>query len=178
MRVGLIIALSLVVIAALLGIVEFNGISKADEAVSRTWTPLAGALDLRYAAVPRLVSEIDLYTGQVDATAKELGQAVKRYSAATTVLAKAEAADQIEALLDQIIVQAETRYPGIGSHFQFMALKQTLDASQAMMGPALAAYDNAVTLYNDAIRTFPSDIVAALFGFRRGIYIKQGGAKP
>lgn len=165
----------LVIIAVLVGIVEFNSISRKDEAVAKAWTPLASALDLRYASVPALVRTIVLYTGRDDETSRKLTADQQAYMAATTVLSKATAANEIEMDLNRLKVQAGQLYAGIQSHYQFTELMDNFRTSQEKLGPALTAYNAAVDAYNSAIRQFPANIIAMILGFDRGAYVGKAG---
>lgn len=169
------LAAILIAIVVLVGIVEYNTIAARDEAVTNAWTPLASALDLRYAAVPALARSIVVYTGRDDETTKDLMADQQRFMAARTVLDKATAANEVEMDLNRITVEAGQIYPGIQSHFQFTELMKSFDQSQAKMGPALAGYNMAVERYNAYIRKFPNDIIAAVLGFSRGAYIGKAG---
>lgn len=164
-----------VIVLLLIGIVEFNSIARKDEAVVKAWTPLASALDLRYASVPALARAIVLYTGRDDETIKGLQADQQAYMRATTVATKAAAANAIEMDLNRIKVEAGQLYIGIESHYQFTELMDNFAVSQERMGPALAAYNAAVDAYNSAIRTFPSNLVALVCGFGRGAYVGKAG---
>jgi len=163
----------IVVIVLLYGIVAFNKISAKDEQVTTSWTPLASALDLRYASVPALARSIIMYTGRDDETTKDLMRDQQSYMAANTVLGKATAANEIEEDLTRISVEAGQLYAGIQSHYQFTSLMDNFASSQQKMGSALDAYNLAADAYNTYIRKFPNNIIAAVLGFKRAAYIKK-----
>ena len=163
----------IVAIIVIYGIVAFNKISTRDEQVTTAWTPLASALELRYASVPALARSIIMYTGNDDETTKDLIRDQQAYMAANTVLGKATAASEIEEDLTRITVEGGQLYPGIQSHYQFTTLLGNFAASQQKMGPALDAYNLAADAYNTYIRKFPNNVIAAVLGFKRAAYIKK-----
>jgi len=167
-------AILAVLCALLYGIVVFNKISQRDEAVSKAWAALSGPLDERYGALSELARAIVLYTSREDEVTADILKDGEAYARARTIVDKAAAANEIELDLDRIAVEAGQHYPGIESYYQFAALMEGFRASERRIAPALDAYDEAVDRYNEYIRKFPPNLLAAALGFPRGVYIKSG----
>lgn len=176
MSINKLIIIIIVVVVALLCILKYNTIAGYDEQVENAWSPLVSALDQRYDGVPKLVNEIILYTQHEDDATRALSQAEKKFDAASGMVAKVEAADDLEAQLSKVYIEAGQRYPGITSHYQFQALKENFEQSGKEMAQSMQGYNKAVEQYNTYARKFPNNLVALIMGFHHSYpYFKREG---
>jgi LemA protein len=58
-------------------------------------------------------------------------------------------------------------YPALKANESFMYLQTTLTEVEEQISAARRAYNASVTDYNNAVEMFPTNMVAALFDFRR-----------
>ena len=163
------------IVLGLFALIQYNSISAKDEAVRRAWTPLASALELRYAQLPALDLVIRTYTQREDAISKALLENAKKYTAAAKLPEKATVANELEVGIDQLLVKAGQSYPGLESYFQYQTLAKNFQDSQQSMTAVLAGYNDAVDKYNTRIRDFPMNAIAFVCGFKRAVYIQRGG---
>lgn len=164
----------ILIVVLLVGIVLYNKLVSRDETLSRAWTPLLGALQKRYDAVPKLVNEIILYNANEDDQVRSLAASYKAFSAAQGMDAQVTAANDLEHRIEQMLLEAATRYPGIEGHFEFQALKRNFQQSTEEMKPAAMAYNKAAEDFNVYVRSFPNDIVAKLAGLKHeNFYFKE-----
>ena len=63
-------------------------------------------------------------------------------------------------------------YPDLKADTQFTALMDELAGTENRISVARQDYNNAVKSYNQRIRTFPSVIMANLFGFEKAEYFE------
>lgn len=160
-----IIIILIVAIVALMFIVKFNNLVTLREAVNSAWTPLVAQLNQRYDEIPKLVNETILYTTTEDAATHALASAQKEFTAATSMTDKAKTANIVEKTLEEYMLQAGQRYPGISGHYQFIELRQGFDKTKQQMEGPTNTYNKAIEKYNTYAKKFPNDIVALLFGF-------------
>lgn len=166
--------LVVLVVCVLIGIVQYNRLVNRDEALSRAWTPMLGALQKRYDGIPRLVNEIIMYTATEDADVKALAESYKAFSAAQGMDNQVSTANDLEMKLDDTLLEAATRYPGIEGHYQFQALKRNFIQDEQEITPAAAAYNQAAEEFNQFVRRFPNDIVASIVGMKHeNFYFKK-----
>ncbi len=165
MKLSTAIIIIVALIVAAICIVKYNTLSDYDEAAEKSFAPLTSFLQERYQAVPRLVSSIVLYTGKEDREVKQLNEAYKAYTQATTMQQRVETSATLEATLMNTKQQIMDRYPGISSNYQFNSIAKTIaQAGNDLMGP-LGAYNTAASTYNSYVRRFPNNIVGAIFMF-------------
>ncbi len=164
----------ILIVALLVGIVLYNKLVSRDETLSKAWTPLQAALQKRYDAVPKLVNEIILYNASEDAQVKALSASYKSFTAAEGMDTQVAAANDLEHRIEQMLLEAATRYPGIEGHFEFQALKRNFLQSTEEMRPAAVAYNKAAEEFNVYVRSFPNDIVAKIVGLKHeNFYFKE-----
>lgn len=157
----------LILVAIVLGaaVHEFNTLTKIDERRQAAWTPLENVLKARYDLVPKLVTEIILYTGTEDPETKKLADNRKKFLGADDFPELVATADQLERSITDVFIQIKNRYPGIANSYQFVALNDGFQKSAEEMKPAVNAYNLVVDEYNTNVREFPKDIIAKLLGF-------------
>ncbi|MFA4875576.1 MAG: LemA family protein [bacterium] len=167
--------LTIVIVAvALLCIYKYNQIVKLDELVKDTWTPLSAQLQQRYDEIPKLVNEVILYTSNEDEQTRALAVAQKAFAAASGMKDKVTFANNTETALEQMLLQAGQRYPGIASHYQYMELNQGFQTTKQQLTGPMDVFNKAVEKYNTYTREFPNDIVSVLLGFEsKYIYFKK-----
>ena len=56
-------------------------------------------------------------------------------------------------------------YPDLKANANFMALQQQLEGSENRIAVERRKFNDAARAYNTAIRKFPSNIIAGMFGF-------------
>lgn len=66
----------------------------------------------------------------------------------------------------QIFMVAEN-YPQLRASENFMQLQRTLNETEEQLSASRRTYNACVTDYNNAVMTFPSNIVAGIFGFTK-----------
>jgi LemA protein len=83
---------------------------------------------------------------------------------ATTVQEQAEAENLLTGALRQLFALAEA-YPDLKASQNFMALQEELASTENKIAFSRQHYNDTVRQYNTALETFPSNIVAGMFGF-------------
>lgn len=57
-------------------------------------------------------------------------------------------------------------YPQLRASENFMHLQRTLNETEEQLSASRRTYNASVTDYNNAVMTFPSNIIANMFGFK------------
>jgi LemA protein len=76
------------------------------------------------------------------------------------------AQDEVNGALGRLIAVAES-YPDLKANENFMQLQQQLEGTENRISTERRKYNEAVREYNVAIRRFPSNIIAGMFGFEK-----------
>ena len=87
------------------------------------------------------------------------------------------AQDELGGALGRLIAVAES-YPDLKASQNFLQLQAQLEGTENRISVARQDYNKAVKEYNVAVRRFPSNIVASMFGFEpKSMFEAQAGAE-
>ena len=72
--------------------------------------------------------------------------------------------DEMSALMKQLMIQVEN-YPDLKAQSQFTNLQYSWNETEEQISAARRYLSASITQYNNAVRIFPSNIIAGMFGF-------------
>lgn len=182
------VVLAAVVLLAGFGASSYNRLVRLDQAVKAQWSQVENVYQRRADLVPNLVETVkgaakfekDTFTAVTEARARvgqvQLGAAPSDPAA----LAKfQQAQDQLSSALSRLLVVAE-RYPDLKATANFKDLQVQLEGTENRIAVERMRFGEAAQAFNSARDTFPTTIVAGLFGskFAEKAYFKsQAGAE-
>ena len=166
MKKSTIIILVVVAVVAVWAVTGYNGLVKADEAVSNAWSNVENQYQRRADLIPNLVNTVKGYAKHEQQTLEEV---VAARAAATSVgsadFAKyVEAQQGVTAALGRLIAISES-YPDLKANQNFLELQAQLEGTENRIAVARNEYNEAVKAFNIKTVTFPSNIIAKLFGY-------------
>lgn len=100
-----------------------------------------------------------------------IADARTRYSGATTVDAKAQAAGQVESALGRLLVIAEN-YPQLQSSGAFRDLMVQLEGTENRIATERMNYNNQVKVLNASVKRLPTMLFARIFGINERAYFE------
>ena len=180
----LVLAGGLVVLALVLGMwvtAQYNGLVNAQEKVKAAWSQVENVYQRRYDLIPNLVETVkgvasfekETYTAVTEARAK-VGQI--RLSA--DVLEDPQAFRRLEAAqgelsstLSRLFAVAEN-YPDLKANKNFLELQSQLEGTENRIAVERRRFNETAQAYNIRLRSFPTNSVAALFGFKERPYFE------
>ena len=151
----------------------YNGMVTMDEGVKTAWSQVENVYQRRADLIPNLVATVKGYAehesatleGVVEARSKATGVNVDPENLTPEKLAEFQQAQgELSAALGRLLVIQEN-YPDLKANANFMALQQQLEGSENRIAVERRKYNAAARAYNTAIRKFPSNIIAGMFGF-------------
>ena len=177
--IGLIIALSCVS--------GYNTLVSMDEGVQGKWADVETQYQRRADLIPNLVNTVKGYAAHEKET---LAAVVQARSEATSVkidptnmsaeqLAQYQQAQNgVTSALGKLLVVVE-KYPDLKANQNFMELQAQLEGTENRSTVARRNFNDAARIYNTAIRRFPKNILANIFGFEKKAYFEaeQGAEK-
>lgn len=153
----------------------YNTFQTADEQVKAAWAEVLNQYQRRSDLIPNLVNTVkgeakfeqDTLTRVVDARARATGiqatpelvndpEAFKRFQAAQ---------GQLTGALSRLMVVVEN-YPSLKSNQSFQELRAQLEGTENRITVARNRFIQAVQVYNVAVRSFPSNVTAMIFGYK------------
>jgi LemA protein len=167
-KTGIIVVLILVVVA-IWAVSSYNFFVRSGESITAQWSQVENQYQRRFDLIPNIVSTVKGYASHEQAIIAEITEARTRYAGATTADAKAQAASQLEAGLGRLLVIAE-QYPALQSAPLFKDLMTTLEGTENRISVERMKYNDLVRVFDTKIKTFPSSIVAAVFGVEERAY--------
>ncbi len=168
-----------IVVAAVVALVviffysAYNGFVTKDEAVKTAWANVETQYQRRADLIPNLVNTVKGYAGHerstldavVEARAEALSFQVSADDLTPERLAEFQRAQsRVGSALGRLIAVAEN-YPDLKANQNFLELQAQLEGTENRIAVARKEYNERVNTYNVAIRRFPSNLVAGLFGF-------------
>ncbi|PIR24686.1 MAG: LemA family protein [Deltaproteobacteria bacterium CG_4_10_14_0_2_um_filter_43_8] len=172
------IILGVVALLFLLSFPKYNSLVSADENVSTAWSQVENVLQRRADLVPNLVNTVKGYASHEEKVFTEVTNARARVGQASSVPEKVEANQALGASLGRLLLVAEN-YPQLKANQNFLQLQDELAGTENRIAVERKRYNEAVRTYNTLVRRFPSNLIAAIFGFeRKAVYFEAGkGAK-
>lgn len=153
----------------------YNTFQTADEKVKAAWAEVLNQYQRRADLVPNLVNmvkgeagfEQDTLTRVVEARARATGiQATPELINDPAAFQKFQAAQgQLTSALSRLMVVVES-YPALKSNQSFQELRAQLEGTENRITVARNRFIQAVQEYNVAVRSFPSNFTAMIFGYK------------
>lgn len=156
----------------------YNSMVRMDEGVSSAWAQVENVYQRRADLVPNLVATVKGYAEHesstleavVNARAKATQMTVDPSSLSEAEIAQFTAAqDELGAAIGRLLVSVE-RYPDLKANQNFLELQAQLEGTENRIAVARKDFNAAAQRYNVAVRRFPSNLVAGLFGFEKKPY--------
>lgn len=170
----------IIIIAVIVGVIAILGISlisinnnlvtlesEVDAAMANIDTNLQRRADL----IPNLVNTVKGYAAHEQAALDSVTAARAQLAGATTVEEKAEANNALTTALNNLLVIVEN-YPDLKASANYIQLMDELSGTENRIATARRDYNDAVQAYNAAIRKFPGNLVAGMFGFEKKAYFE------
>jgi LemA protein len=127
----------------------------------------------RHDLVPQLVETVKGYAGHERELLTKITEARSAAMAAKTTDDKIVAEQQLSSALQGLRVQVEA-YPDLKANQNFLQLQEELSDIENKLAASRRFFNGATTEYNNAVETFPSNLIANNFGFKREIMFDLG----
>lgn len=185
-RLGLVITLVVACVIVVWCVTGYNGLVSMDEGVQNKWADVETQYQRRADLIPNLVNTVKGYAAHEKET---LEGVVKARSEATSVKIDADnmtaeqmaqyqkAQNGVSAALSKLLLVVE-KYPDLKANQNFLELQSQLEGTENRITVARRDFNGAAKEYNTAIRKFPKNILAGMFGFEKKAYFEaQEGAE-
>lgn len=143
----------------------YNKLVRLSVLVNNAWSDVDVQLKRRHDLIPNIIEAVKGYMGYERATLESVVQMRNQAVSSSTPDQRAQAEGLLTAALRQLFALAEA-YPDLKANQSFLDLQAQLSEIEEQIQLARRYYNATVRDYNTATRVFPSNIVAALFGFR------------
>jgi LemA protein len=161
------IIVTVVVVLLLILVILFNNLIRKKNNVENIFGSLDANLKKRFDLIPNLISSVQAYMAHEKGTLLGLTELrAKALNPNITQAEKVELHNKITHSMNGMMVAAED-YPELKANENFLHLQASMNEVEEQISAGRRAYNAAVTEYNNAIETIPSNLVALLMGYKR-----------
>jgi len=153
----------------------YNRFVALDQGVKSAWAQVENQLQRRYDLIPNLVETVKGYAKQEREVLIEVTNARAKVGGAATIPDKIAANNELSSALSRLLLVVE-RYPDLKSNQNFLRLQDELAGTENRISVERRRYNEAVQAYNIAIKSFPANLFAGLFGFQEAPFFKAPSA--
>ena len=164
----LIVAAALVLAVILL----YNRLVRLRNRTDAAWSQIDVQLRRRYDLIPNLVETVKGYAAHERDTLEAVVRARQQGIEAGSVQDQGAAENMITAALRQIFALQEA-YPDLKADANFRSLQEELAGTESRIAYARQFYNEQVLSYENAIETFPSNLLASNFKFEPRTYFEM-----
>ena len=140
----------------------YNGLVRKRNEKDNAWSQIDVQLKRRHDLIPNLVETVKGYAKHESETLESVIQARNQAVAANGPAAAGEAEGILGAALGKLFALAES-YPDLKANQNYLALQEELSSTENRIGFARQAYNDAVTIYNNAREVFPANLISGAF---------------
>lgn len=165
--------IGVIAVVAIFCYATYNGFISKDERVKTAWSNVETQYQRRADLIPNLVSTVKGYAAHeqttfnevVEARAKAMSFNISSNDLSPEKLAEyQQAQSQVGSALGRLIAVAES-YPDLKANQNFLELQAQLEGTENRIAVSRKEYNEVVNTYNVAIRRFPANLIAGMFGF-------------
>ncbi|GAB3224717.1 LemA family protein [Algoriphagus aestuariicola] len=142
----------------------YNKLVRLRTLVEEAWSGIDVQLKKRYNLIPNLVETVKGYAKHEQETFEKVVQARNLAQSATGVEAQQAAENQLNKALVNLFALSE-QYPELKANQNFLQLQEELSVIEQDIEKSRRYYNGTVREKNILVESFPSSIVANMFGF-------------
>ncbi|MFA6299514.1 MAG: LemA family protein [Nocardioides sp.] len=159
-------AAGLLLLVGLSVVVMYNRFVRQRTLVDESWGGIDVELTRRHELIPNLVETVRGYAAHEQSVLAALVAAREAATAHShdNPTARQAYEDSLGGALTQVLVRAEA-YPDLKANQNFLHLQHELTNTEDRIAASRRFYNGNVRAYNTRVRTFPSNLVASMFGF-------------
>lgn len=158
-----IIALVIVLTVVVSGI--FNGLVALKNRAKEAWADIDVQLKRRYDLIPNLMETVKGYAAHESGVFQKVTEARTAAMGATTPEDKIQKENALSGTLKSLFAVAES-YPDLKASSNFVELQRELTDTEDKIQAARRFYNGNVRDLSIKIESFPSNIIANIFGFK------------
>lgn len=167
----MLIAIIVLVILALFAIVTYNGLVKSRMQTQEAWSQIDVQLKRRNDLIPNLIETVKGYADYEEKTFEKITQLRTQVLSASTPNETMQASDALAKQVSGLFAVAEN-YPDLKANASFVKLQDELTNTENKISYSRQLYNTTTANYNTKLQTFPSNILAGIFGFKASEFLQ------
>ncbi len=169
------IILIVVALMAFWIILTFNRLIALKNRVKEAWSDIDVQLKRRYDLIPNLVETVKGYASHERELFEKVTRARTQAMGAKTIKERSETENALSSTLKSLFAVAEN-YPDLKASANFLELQRELRDTEDKIQAARRFYNTNARDINIQIESFPANIIANLFGFKKIEFFEIGEA--
>ena len=164
----------------------YNSMVTQDESVKTAWSQVENQYQRRLDLIPNLVNTVKGYAsheratleGVINARANATKTTIDPTNLNEETMKQFQAAQgELSNALSRLMVVVE-RYPDLKANQNFLELQAQLEGTENRISVERKRFNETAQSYNTNIRSFPTNILAGMFGFQSKAYFSaESGAE-
>lgn len=163
MTIWIILGIVVVLIIAVIGM--YNSLVQSKIKVDNAWSQIDVQLQRRFDLIPNFVETVKGYMTHEKETFEKIASLRTSWANANSVSEKADLDNQLSTTLKTIMAVSEN-YPELKANQNFSELSEELRNTENKISFSRQFYNDSVTMYNQKLQLFPSNIIAGMFNFQ------------
>jgi LemA protein len=169
------IILGVLIFIAVLLIGMYNGLVQLRVRADNAWSDIDVQLKRRHDLIPNLVETVKGYATHEKSTFEDIAKFRSMAIQATAPADKAAAENQLTGALKSLFAVAEN-YPDLKASAEFTQLQGSLNEVEDTIQNARRYYNAVVRDLNTKIQSFPTNLLAGMFGFQQKQFFEVDAA--
>lgn len=165
------IILGIVLVLALLVIGAYNGLVRSRMQTQEAWSQIDVQLKRRNDLIPNLIETVKGYADYEAKTFEKITELRTQVMKAGSPQEAMEASDALSKQVSGLFAVAEA-YPDLKANASFLKLQDELTNTENKISYSRQLYNSTVGNYNTKLLTFPSNIIAGMFGFSKADFLE------
>ena len=167
LRMGIISGIIVILIIAITCI--YNKLVRNRNLMQEAWSGIDVFLKKRHDLVPTLVETVKGYAAHEKTTLEDITRCRSEAMQAKNTEAQVASEHRLGNALSNLFVVVE-KYPDLKANDNFLRLQQQLADLEHDLEASRRYYNGTVRINNIYVESFPSNIVAGLFNFGKGVF--------
>lgn len=163
--IGVIIAIAIIIVS-MFG-ATYNGLNNSKNEVDASWAQVENVMQRRADLIPNLVSVVKGQMNHEQKIIDSVTDARAAFNKAATPNEKLKADDNLQEQTRVLVNAVTENYPDLRSSESFQTLMTQLEGSENRISVERKRYIDAVTVYNQKVTSFPTNMTAGMMGFHK-----------
>lgn len=168
MELFIILFLLFIIVIVLVSMISgiYNGLVRSKNKIEESLSSVDVNLKLRYDLIPNLVSSVKGYAAHEKEIFTSLAKARQIFDASKSIEEKINVSNKAFDNMSKLIAVSEA-YPELKSETLFISLMKSLNEVEEKISAARRYYNASINDYNNKVQTFPSNLIAKRFKFKK-----------
>lgn len=166
---GIIILFGLIIFSSIKG--TYNSLVMLDEGVKSSWAQVENQLQRRFDLIPNYVETVKGYAKHEKELFVKVTEARAKVGGAGNIPDKIKANNELSGALSRLLLVVE-RYPDLKANQNFIRLQDELAGTENRIAVERRRYNESVKTLNIKVRSFPTNILAGMFGFEKAAFFE------